>query len=409
MAHSRSRAKDKVCTDASLIAFYWKGRGDALDICADRLHAFMRDFARQSPLLKSWKSLTVPLSLDSIQGDQRVNWRKREVVRRFLGQGVFKSYGKEEPQSGYHVGLYSDAGADVSGPISVEVSSGHHSPNISDRLLIECSPSSPVYVELARLPLLLAICETIVKCWAPDNGVVISRDLHDECFPNSMYEVGWITYRSSRLPFPSLPKRFKTREVPGRGTLILATAEPFSSKRSTHVKALQELGSLLPSLAPKRLPASDWTQNLPETNIEGVGCVMYLPWKPSPRTAPKFAQRMVTASRRISSVKLDYSPASLREVDKLIGQFRRHVADPNDIAETLFSFGCYVGEVFVRNVAGKWKAEHNSAGGLIVSLGQDSWCDPIARTFKRMENGAKDSIAYFYHVMTTSLEAKGHR
>jgi hypothetical protein len=87
------------------------------------------------------------------------------------------------------------------------------------------------------------------------------------------------------------------------------------------------------------------------------------------------------------------------------------------IAETLFGFGCYVGEVFVRQAGGSWQAVAstpmaNLAGfPLVVHLRNDSYCNPIGKAFKRLENGAEDSLPYFYAVFTNAggLASQGRR
>jgi hypothetical protein len=73
----------------------------------------------------------------------------------------------------------------------------------------------------------------------------------------------------------------------------------------------------------------------------------------------------------------------------------------------LFGFGCYVGEVFVRNAGGKWRNSAETplaelAGlPLLIELGTESFCNPIGKVFKRLENGEVDSLPYFYQVFTT--------
>lgn len=70
------------------------------------------------------------------------------------------------------------------------------------------------------------------------------------------------------------------------------------------------------------------------------------------------------------------------------------------IAETLFGFGCYVGEFFVRNGHGQWARPTAEQAGLvgfpfIVRASADSWLNPIGKTFKRYENGEEDSVSDF--------------
>ncbi|MFF0654822.1 hypothetical protein [Micromonospora tulbaghiae] len=35
---------------------------------------------------------------------------------------------------------------------------------------------------------------------------------------------------------------------------------------------------------------------------------------------------------------------------------------------------------------------------MVVELGGQGWCNPIAKAFKRLENGPEDSLRYFYAV-----------
>jgi hypothetical protein len=132
--------------------------------------------------------------------------------------------------------------------------------------------------------------------------------------------------------------------------------------------------------------------------------MLNLQWKPSPRNAPRFAEQMVKGAQEISNVKLDYSPASLRRVDQIIGQLRSEGQSVEEIAETLFCFGCYAGEVLVRHGGGKWRAERSSPFGLVVQLGDESFCDPIGKAFKFFEHGEGESLAYFYRSFAGSTE-----
>ncbi|HVJ83533.1 MAG TPA: hypothetical protein VNC50_20880, partial [Planctomycetia bacterium] len=100
------------------------------------------------------------------------------------------------------------------------------------------------------------------------------------------------------------------------------------------------------------------------------------------------------------------SVASLRAVDDIIEDLRQEGCTSDQMAETLFGFGCYVGEVFVRNAGGRWRnaAETSMADlagfPLVVELGKESFCNPIGKVFKRMDNGEGDDLPYFYCVFT---------
>ena len=64
--------------------------------------------------------------------------------------------------------------------------------------------------------------------------------------------------------------------------------------------------------------------------------------------AARFAEDIVKSTKDITVAHLDYSSASLAIVDQVVGRFARDGCKVDDVKETLFGFGCYVGEVFVR-------------------------------------------------------------
>lgn len=131
-----------------------------------------------------------------------------------------------------------------------------------------------------------------------------------------------------------------------------------------------------------------------------------LKYPPTPENASKFAADMVVAAAEISSVDLDYSVASLKAVDDIIEEMRQDGCSSDQIAETLFGFGCYVGAIFVQHAGGTWRNAADTpmaelAGlPLVVELGTASFCNPIGKVFKRLENGEEDSLPYFYKAFT---------
>jgi hypothetical protein len=133
---------------------------------------------------------------------------------------------------------------------------------------------------------------------------------------------------------------------------------------------------------------------------------LQLKYKPIPENAAKFAADIVGAAAEVSGATLDYSIESLQKVDEIIEGLRRDGCKPDQIAATLFAFGCYVGEVFVRQVGGRWRnASETSMADiagflLVVELSEEKLVNPIGKVFKRLENGPEDSLPYFYHVFT---------
>lgn len=84
-------------------------------------------------------------------------------------------------------------------------------------------------------------------------------------------------------------------------------------------------------------------------------------------------------------------------------------ADAIDVAQRA---GCYLGEVIVRNLGGRWVsavetayARLPSAAGfpLVVVLPNGHCCNPLARPFKLLEHGREgESLAGFYAGMASA-------
>src|SRR5690242_1834728 len=84
------------------------------------------------------------------------------------------------------------------------------------------------------------------------------------------------------------------------------------------------------------------------------GRPLRLPQPPDIEHVPDHAASIIAAARQFNQVDLDHSVASLDLVDGIVESFRKEGAGSDDVAETLWQFGCYVGEVFVRNAGARW-------------------------------------------------------
>jgi hypothetical protein len=135
---------------------------------------------------------------------------------------------------------------------------------------------------------------------------------------------------------------------------------------------------------------------------------MKLKYEPRPENAPRFAADVVEAARMVNSVELDYSVASIEQVDAIIEGMRQEGHTPETMAESLYSFGCYLGEVLVRQAGGQWreatKAELPTLAGLLplVQLATGGACNPIGKVFKRLQNGPAENLVAFYQACTGS-------
>lgn len=133
-----------------------------------------------------------------------------------------------------------------------------------------------------------------------------------------------------------------------------------------------------------------------------------LPHAPLPENAALLAELAVSGAKKINRIDLDYSPASLKHVDRILGKFHNEGLKPEQISETIFCFGCYVGEVLIRSNGGAWKMpfETDLPEGLrestvmLVELDKGNVTNPIGKAYKRVESGEGDSLEYFYYVVT---------
>jgi len=131
-----------------------------------------------------------------------------------------------------------------------------------------------------------------------------------------------------------------------------------------------------------------------------------LGFPPTPEYAAQHAEQMIQPAKEISGVDLDFKPESLAGIDGIIEDIRSEGVSAEEVGGTLFGFGCYLGEVLVRNHGAAWKLTDDTpmkgmAGfPMVVELEGESVCNPIGKTFKRFENGEEDSLASFYQVFT---------
>ena len=118
--------------------------------------------------------------------------------------------------------------------------------------------------------------------------------------------------------------------------------------------------------------------------------------------ASDHARLAVDVAREEFESRLDYSPGSLEEVDGEIESMREEGLTGEEAAEALFVFGCYLGEVMVRFLGGRWVATSRSplAGvspwPMVVVLPSGTSWDPIGKVYKRLELGDSEYLpAYF--------------
>lgn len=131
-----------------------------------------------------------------------------------------------------------------------------------------------------------------------------------------------------------------------------------------------------------------------------------LGYAPIPANAHLFAGDVVAKMVTPEGTPLDYSPESLAVIDEVIESFRQEGLTVEEMASTLFYYGCYVGEVFVRSGHGTWISKEGTGmqdlavSPIILEQGPGNFANPVGKVFKRMENGEIDSLPFFYKAFT---------
>ena len=123
--------------------------------------------------------------------------------------------------------------------------------------------------------------------------------------------------------------------------------------------------------------------------------------------ARKAAEAAVASFRDIENIELDYSPESLRLMEKVILSIRAEGTRSESMPSALYAFGAYVGEVIVRNNEGaRWTYPPQpmiDAGMSPHSIGVTDqngiFWNPIGKVYGLLDNGSEDSIVYFYQVV----------
>ena len=131
-----------------------------------------------------------------------------------------------------------------------------------------------------------------------------------------------------------------------------------------------------------------------------------------PENATDHARLAVQLARDEFGDELDFSPASLEDLDAEIESIREEGLTGEEAAEAMFVFGCYLGEVMVRSLAGRWQPTPRSALAgvspwpmVVVLPGGSTW-DPIGKAYKRLELGDSEYLPAFFAAAAASISRR---
>jgi hypothetical protein len=119
-------------------------------------------------------------------------------------------------------------------------------------------------------------------------------------------------------------------------------------------------------------------------------------------SAARHAALAVELFRQEFDSDLDFTPGSLEALDGQIESLREDGYSAEDVAEALFVIGCYVGEVMVRALRGRWMPTARTALArvspwpMVVLLADGSAWDVIGKVYRRFEVGESEYLPAFF-------------
>jgi hypothetical protein len=124
------------------------------------------------------------------------------------------------------------------------------------------------------------------------------------------------------------------------------------------------------------------------------------------------ANGAVEVSERSFQVTLDYTPDSIKAVEKILGKLHEDYKKSKSmqgINGLAHAFGAYIGEVIRRTEPDvRWERDHESAGEKSYPLhwlGSVSF--PCAWAYKRIVNGEEDNVWFKYYLLKSGQHEKG--
>src|SRR5215468_2641312 len=123
-----------------------------------------------------------------------------------------------------------------------------------------------------------------------------------------------------------------------------------------------------------------------------------------------YAEQAVQRARECNA-QLDFSENSVMEVETILAQLTRQMADAKqsaeDVGELCKVWGSYLGEVVRRRFGGEWSIETypgKQFATLTLSVGGNKLF-PTMKVHRRLTQGADDSVWSFYKMVKLKLEA----
>lgn len=135
-------------------------------------------------------------------------------------------------------------------------------------------------------------------------------------------------------------------------------------------------------------------------------------------TMQAYAEDAINLADERFGIHLDYSEASMLEVERILDQFHKSIPQgffkkllkrgptPDVIDQVAKMFGGYIGEVMRRHLGSEWTLDSGiySEPTITLAFSDESKVFPPSKVYKRLVNGEGDSVHFYYRVVKIKLQ-----
>jgi hypothetical protein len=219
------------------LGVYWGARDEPCQVCAERVHRTLRDFAAVSPQLSRWFRLG-PSRNEALQREISLD---SDSIRSLLAKRRSWSNKDIKPRNGlgFSLSLWNGAALDNQA-VSISFGCGMFAKNVVNAVTLSLPTEQSEQNEMVHFKFMRSIILILVKHFSPDWGVVNSHSLCRSMLGlrENMPQVGWITYLSNGFGNIPLSTYYDQELINGSGTLIVSTTEKFTTENRQHMTSV---------------------------------------------------------------------------------------------------------------------------------------------------------------------------
>lgn len=234
----------KVLAEPFYVGGYWGNRRESVDVCADRLEAFLRQLADAHPLLGSW----LLTGDDSTSAKAHPFESTSESLRELLlaGRPRRDSDGSVMEDLGFLASLWNGHDTAAVG-LMVRCGASPATATVGNAVVLDLPEAEGAALGLYSQDTARLVMNAVVSCWEPAWTTWTSDRLRraQHAKPREIV-VGWKTYLASPQPLPieRLPANVATDAI-GEGILLTIGSDPNAVSEAAVIAVRDSLGDAL--------------------------------------------------------------------------------------------------------------------------------------------------------------------